>query len=82
MTCTSNYVSPPGYCHNPNDNTTQTQQYSWVGREKYCAYIPPQKVNGGLHLLTTTKYNVTSNNKQGHKNNNNMNTNNNKNKLG
>ena len=44
--------------------------------------IPPQKVNGGLHLLTTTKYNVTSNNKQGHKNNNNMNTNNNKNKLG
>ena len=42
---------------------------------------PPQSLNGSLHLLTTTKYNVISNNKQGCKNgiNNIKNNNNNKN---
>ena len=63
---------------NPNDDTTQPQQYcSWVGHENDCAnpIHPPtpltttktqQKPSGAsdYHLLTTTKYTVISNNKQ------------------
>ena len=28
-------------CHNPNDNTTQPQDYSWVGHENDCAHPTP-----------------------------------------
>ena len=63
------------YCHNPNDNTTSTQQLGWT-RKLLCTPPPPttetQHQPLGApdeHLLNTTKYNVTNTKTQGHNNN-------------
>ena len=69
-------------CHNPNNNTTSTQQLGWT--RKWLCIHPPTHTNSTAAsvsirttLLTTTKYD--SNNKQGYNFNNNNNDNRNSN---
>ena len=76
------------YCNNPNDNTTSTELLGWTWKWlcKPHHHPTPHRTNSIIALrsltltfITTPKYIMISNNKQGHNNNINNKSNNNNN---